>query len=163
MQATNADFVEKADFHAILTPHRSLGRQGFLLLMGSLATTWLVTGLFFLAQGAWPIFGYFGLDVLAIYVAFKLNYRAARQHEEVRLTRQELMIAKVTAKGDRSETRFNPFWTRFDIARHPLIGVTDMVVASRRKFVRIGDFLNPEDKTSFAEAFQRALATVRAR
>lgn len=163
MDASNAEFEDKADFHAILTPHRSLGRQGFVLLMATLATSWLVTGLFFLSKGAWPIFGFFGLDVLAIYVAFKLNYRSARQHEEVRLTRQELLIAKVTPKGERREMRFNPFWTKFDIARHPLIGVTDMRVISRQRFVRIGDFLNPEDKTSFADAFQRALATVRSR
>ena len=66
MDASNAEFEDKADFHAILTPHRSLGRQGFVLLMATLATTWLVTGLFFLSKGAWPIFGFFGLDVLAI-------------------------------------------------------------------------------------------------
>ena len=161
MMASSEEFADKADFHAILTPHRSLGRRGFVLLMSILIVTWIITGLFFLTKGAWPVFGFFGLDVLAIYLAFRINYRSARQHEEVRLSRAELLIAKVTPKGERTETRFNPLWIRFDIARHPLIGVTDMVVTSRQRLVRIGDFLNPEDKTSFADAFQRALATVR--
>ena len=32
----------------------------------------------FLLAGAWPVFGFFGLDVLLVYWAFRLNYRRAR-------------------------------------------------------------------------------------
>ena len=52
-------------FRALLTPHRSLGRTGFAILMGALLFGWLATGALFLSQGAWPVFGFFGLDVLA--------------------------------------------------------------------------------------------------
>ena len=52
-------------FNALLTPHRSLGRTGFTILMGTLVFGWLATGALFLSQGAWPVFGFFGLDVLA--------------------------------------------------------------------------------------------------
>ena len=31
----------------------------------------------FLLLGAWPVFGFFGLDVLLLYLAFRANYRAA--------------------------------------------------------------------------------------
>src|SRR5690606_37852794 len=43
-------------FRALLTPHRSLGRTGFLVLMGAVAFMWLGTGAFFLSLGAWPVF-----------------------------------------------------------------------------------------------------------
>lgn len=149
-------------FRALLTPHRSLGRTGFLVLMGALAALWLGIGAVFLSIGAWPVFGFFGLDVLLIYVAFRLNYRAARAREEVSVSRTALDIVKVAPSGRRQEHRFNPFWARFRIARHEEIGITAMAVEGEGRRVPIGSFLNPDDRESFATAFGRALATAKA-
>lgn len=63
-------------FRAVLTPHRSLSPRGFLILMSVLATVSFATGLLFASIGAWPVLGFFGLDVGIIYLAFRLNYRA---------------------------------------------------------------------------------------
>lgn len=57
--------------------------------------------------------------------------------------------------------RFNPFWTRFAVARHEEIGITDMAVEGEGRRVPIGAFLNPDDRESFATAFGRALATAK--
>lgn len=152
---------DQPDFHAVLTPHRSLGPAGFRVLMLVLLGSWLFTGLVFVALGAWPVFGFFGLDVLILYVAFRLNYRSARCHEEVRLTRQELLIRKVAVSGKTAESRFNPAWTKLDVRRHPYAGVTGLTVSSRRRHVPVGDFLNPDDRESFAKAFGIALARLK--
>jgi len=149
-------------FRALLTPHRSLGRNGFIVLMAILVGVWGVTGAVFLAMGAWPVFGFFGLDVLAIYIAFRLNYRAARTREEVEVSRTSVDIRKVAPSGRTEEHRFNPFWTRFLVSRHAEIGITAMVLRARQSEVSIGSFLNPDDRESFAAAFDRALATARA-
>lgn len=149
-------------FRALLIPHRSLGRRGFVILMAVLGTIWLGIGAFFLSIGAWPVFGFFGLDVLLIYIAFKLNYRAARAREEVSISRTTLDILKVAPSGRSEEHRFNPFWTKFRIARHDEIGITGMAVEGEGRHVPIGAFLNPDDRESFATAFGRALATAKA-
>ena len=91
-------------FNALLTPHRSLGRTGFTILMGTLVFGWLATGALFLSQGAWPVFGFFGLDVLLVYVAFRLNYRAARAREEVWVSRTALDIRKTAPSGRTEHT-----------------------------------------------------------
>ena len=145
-------------FRALLTPHRSLGRTGFAILMGALLFGWLATGAFFLSHGAWPVFGFFGLDVLAVYVAFRLNYRAARAREEVSVSRTALDIRKTAPSGRSQAHRFNPFWARFSVSRHDEIGITRMAVESREESVPIGSFLNPDDRESFAAAFSSALA-----
>ena len=150
-------------FRALLTPHRSLGRTGFTALMAALMAGWAVTGVIFLSRGAWPVFGFFGLDVLAIYIAFRFNYRAARAREEVSVSRIALDIRKTAPSGRTEDHRFNPFWARFNVARHDEIGITRMAVEGQGKAVAIGSFLNPDDRESFATAFSRALATVRAR
>lgn len=148
-------------FRALLLPHRSLGRTGFIVLMSLLGGIWLVTGLFFLSIGAWPIFGFFGLDMLAIYIAFKLNYRAARAREEVSVSRLALDIVKTTPSGRSEAHHFNPFWARFRVSRHDEIGITGMAVEGEGQLVQIGAFLNPDDRESFATAFGRALSTAR--
>lgn len=149
-------------FRALLTPHRSLGRRGFLVLMGVLAGISLGVGAFFLSIGAWPVFGFFGLDVVLVYVAFRLNYRAARAREEVSISRTAVDIVQVAPSGRARSHRFNPFWTRFRVARHDEIGITAMAVEGEGRRVSIGAFLNPDDRESFATAFGRALATAKA-
>lgn len=162
MSETNAAFAaDEPFFKALLTPHRSLGRKGFLILMACLVIGWGVTGLFFLAQGAWPVFGFFGLDILLVYIAFRMNYRAARAREEVSVSRTALDIRKVAPSGKAEAHRFNPFWARFSVARHEEIGITRMAVEAQGQTVPIGSFLNPDDRESFAKAFSGALAQAR--
>ena len=131
--------------------------------MGVLAFACLTTGMLFLVDGAWPILCFCGLNVVGVYIAFRLNYRAARVHEEVALSRTSLDIRKVAASGRAEEHRFNPFWTRFSVSRHQEIGITGMAVEARGESVPIGGFLNPDDRESFATAFSHALATAKGR
>src|SRR6516165_1219944 len=65
-------------FSAVLTPHRSLGPKGFMVLMGAVCAVSFGTGLLFYLLGAWPVIGFMGLDVALIYIAFKLNFRELR-------------------------------------------------------------------------------------
>ena len=134
-----------------------------MVLMGALLFGWLVTGAFFLSRGAWPVFGFFGLDVIAVYIAFRANYRAARAREEVSVSRTSLDIRKTAPSGKSEAHHFNPFWARFSVARHAEIGITRMIVEGEGRNVPIGGFLDPESRESFATAFSRALATAKAR
>lgn len=160
MEATNS---QEPIFHARLTAHRSLGRKGFRVLMGVLISCWIITGIVFLSLGAWPIFGFFGLDVLLIWLAFRWNYRAGRAHEEVKLSPQRLTIRKVAPSGRASEHGFNPFWAKFNVLRHDFIGITRMSVEAQGRRVSFGSFLNPDDRESFAKAFSIALSEAKGR
>lgn len=145
-------------FAARLTPHRSLGRTGFVLLMAFVAVTCFMSGMLFLVVGAWPVFFFFGLDVLLIWGAFKLNYRSGRAWEEISVWKDELELRRFSPAGKPTIHSFNPFWTRFQIDRHDEIGITRMALVERGRSVDVGSFLNPVDRESFAEAFGLALA-----
>jgi uncharacterized membrane protein len=152
---------ESPIFEAELRPHRSLGRTGFLLVLMTFVAGWVVVGGFALSYGAWPVFGYCGLDLLAIYVAFRLNYRAARAREEVRLSRVELQIRKFEPSGRMRRHVFNPFWARFRVVRHEEVGITSMRVEGQGRSVQVGGFLHPTDRENFASDFARALSSTR--
>src|ERR1700684_2965780 len=110
-------------FSALLTPHRSLKRTGFVLLMGFLSVVSFAAGLAFLLMGAWPVFGFFGLDVLLVYWAFKANFRAARAYEEVTVTTTELTVRKISQRGAVRVWTLNPLWVRLDRIVHEEFGV----------------------------------------
>src|ERR1700710_2673946 len=86
-------------FSAVLTPRRSLTRTGFVVLMAFLTLISFAAGLAFWLMGAWPVLGFFGLDVLAIYWAFRINFRHARASEEIRITPSELRLRRVSHRG----------------------------------------------------------------
>lgn len=150
-------------FQALLTPYRSLGRRGFAVLMLFLGVVSFATGIGFVLNGAWPVVGFFGLDVFLVWLAFRASYRSARAREEVEITRTDLAIRQVSPAGAVRETHYNPFWARFRVSRHEEIGITRMSVAGEGRATEIGRFLNPDDRESFADAFNRALLTAKGR
>ena len=152
---------EKPLFAARLTPYRSLGRRGFLILMILFGLSCFVSGMVFLTIGAWPVFGFFGLDVLLLYIAFKVNYRSARAFEEIAIWREAIEFRQVAPSGRATVHRFNPFWLRFIVERHEEFGITRMALREKDREVDIGGFLNPADRDSFATAFARALSRAR--
>src|ERR1019366_9412117 len=144
-------------FSALLTPHRSLNRTGFLVLMAFLSVVSFAAGIAFLLMGAWPVFGFFGLDVLVIYWAFRINFRRARASEEIRVTPSELRLRRVSHRGHVVEFVLNPLWVQLDQKTHSEYGIEKLYLLSRGRRVSIASFLGPDEKASFSKALLAAL------
>ena len=153
----NAYDAEPTLFSAIITPHRSLGGFGFLVLMGVVSVVSFAAGMVFLLMGAWPVFGFFGLDVLLIYWAFRVNYRRALAYEEVMVTPSELRVRKVSHRGKVSEWTLNPLWVRLDRDTHAEFGIERLFLVSHGRRLAIAGCLGPQEKESFALALSAAL------
>jgi uncharacterized membrane protein len=148
-------------FSALLTPHRSLNRTGFVVLMAFVSVVSFAAGVAFWLMGAWPVFGFFGLDVLAIYWAFRVNFRDARASEEISVTPSELRLRRISHRGDVVEFVFNPLWVRLDQSTHEEYGIERLYLVSRGRHVAVGRFLGPDEKASFAKALTVALQAAR--
>jgi uncharacterized membrane protein len=125
-----------------------------MLVIGGIS---FVSGMMFLVIGAWPVFGFFGLDVLLIYSAFRANFRAARAYEEVAVTASELTVRKVSHRGGVREWTLNPVWVRLDRIVHEEFGIERLFLVSRGRRLPIAAFLGPHEKASFARALSTAL------
>lgn len=145
-------------FAARLSPHRSLSRTGFRVLIGLIAIVCLTIGLVFAVAGVWPVLGFMGLDVLLIYWAFKANYRAARAYEELHVSRSYVHLRKVSPGGKEQLFEFPQYGTRFQTDRHDEIGITAMRLVNRLRRVEFGQILNPADRESFASSMSLAMA-----
>ena len=148
-------------FSALLTPHRSLNRTGFLVLMAFLSVVSFGAGVVFLMLGAWPVFGFFGLDVLAVYWAFKVNFRSARAREEILVTSSELRVRRINHRGRTAEWVLNPLWVQLDQVAHEEFGIERLYLVSRGRRLAIASFLGPDEKASFAKALRAALQAAR--
>lgn len=151
------DTLEPTLFYAVITPHRSLGNLGFLVLMIVFGVASFFAGVTFLAMGAWPVFGFFGLDVLLLFIAFRINYRRAAAFEEVTVTPSALTVRKVSHNGRAREWSLNPLWARLEKDEYEEYGISRLFLVSHGKQLTIASFLGPDEKAGFADALTRAL------
>ena len=157
MDADNDPNSETTIFSAVITPNRSLDRVGFVVLMGLVCFVSFVAGIVFLIAGAWPVVGFFGLDVALLYWAFKLNYAHAAAYEEVIVTAAELKLRKVSHRGKAREWTLNPLWTKLEREAHADFGLLRLFLVSRGRRFLVANFLAPEERESFAAALSAAL------
>ena len=159
--ADNDPHAEPTLFSAIITPHRSLSRRGFLLVMTLVGGLSFIGGMFFFLLGAWPVVGFLGLDVLLIYWAFRANYRAAAAFEEVTVTPSVLRLRRVSHRGEVAEWTLNPVWTKLDREKHEEFGLLKLFLVSRGCRLSVAGFLSPNERESFAAALSAALGEAR--
>jgi uncharacterized membrane protein len=148
-------------FSARLTPHRSLSRAGFLVLMAFISVVSFAAGIAFWLMGAWPVLGFFGLDLLVIWWAFRVNFRSAAATEDIMVTPSELRVRRVSHRGHVAEWALNPLWVQLEQTGDPEFGIERLYLVSRGRRVSIGYFLGPDEKASFAKALLAALQTAK--
>lgn len=156
-----ADRFEKPVFSAIIRPHRSLSPQGFRIVMTLVCLTSIVASLPFVVMGFWPVAGFFGLDFLGLYIAFRLSYRQGRAFEILELTPIRLLLRKVSERGEAREWLFNPLWTRIEREVDDEFGLQKLALTSRNQSVVFARDLSPAERETLAEAFGRALSDVK--
>ena len=147
-------------FDATLSPHRSLPPRGFVWLMALLAVVSFGVSVGFVLLGAWPVTGFFGLDVALLYLAFRLSYRSARQIETVRLTEAALDVERVSIRGERRRWRFEPFWLRL-VFEEDEEGQNRLFLVSHGKSLTLGAFLSAPERRGLAQGLRVALASWR--
>jgi uncharacterized membrane protein len=152
---------EQPVFAAVIRPHRSLDRRGFRTVMILCGLAMAGASIPFTVMGLWPVAGFFGLDLLALALAFRASFRSARSFEEVVLTPIELLFRQVSHRGEPREWRFNPLWTRLAREADEDYGLQRLALVSRGQEIVIARELSPPERETFAEAFGTALARVK--
>ena len=160
MTETATEIQTRPSFSALLTPHRSLGPRGFMVLMGAVCAVSFGTGLLFYMIGAWPVMGFLGLDVALIYVAFKLNFRALRLYEAVDLTSHALTVTRVQPSGKTQVWSFNPYWVRLALEERRGRS-TELSLVSHGSRLVFASFLTDGEREDFASALRAALSSAK--
>jgi uncharacterized membrane protein len=136
---------------AVLRPHRSLSLQAFKIMLIAVIVVNVAVGVVFVSRGAFPVAGFMGLDVLALWLAFRWNYRAAQAAEYVRVAPGQVHVAAVDKNGAATHWVINPVWAR--VARDG----PGVLIRDGAGQLRLGAFLSPEECETFAAALDAAL------
>jgi uncharacterized membrane protein len=151
--------TETVHFSTSLQPHRSLSPEGFRWLIGAAVAANLVIGVPMVVVGAWPVFGFMGLDILLLWLLFKRSYLDARRSENLVLTDRELIVERLSPDGEREEHRLDAYWMRLEIDDD----AERLAAVSRGSRLVLGRFLSPGERRELADELRAAHARLRGR
>jgi uncharacterized membrane protein len=143
-------------FHALLTPNRSLSRDGFKRVLGVVIGVNLVNAVVYLTLGAWPVAFFCGIDILIVWWAFKLSYMQARRHERILLTDDALWVIRVLPSGHETRWKLSPYWVQVRVENegehHAQLQLTE-----KGRTLVLGSFLAPKERGEVGAALRQAL------
>jgi uncharacterized membrane protein len=145
---------------AVLAPNRSLPNPGFIALMAVLAGMSFVAGLVYLRMGAWPVPFFFGIDILLVWLAFKVSYRDGRRREIIRIARDRILIHRQHPNGSTRHYVLPTAWTQVKIHQAGKHDAAVELSASGKRLV-VGSFLSPPERPDLGDAIERAIGRAR--
>ncbi len=155
------DTIDRPVFSATIRPAQSLSRVGFKVVMTGCCLVSLVISVWCWRMGFWPVAGFFGLDMLAIYAALKVSFRRGRSFEEVMISQIEILLTRVSHRGERRQWRFNPLWTKLTQVEDEEYGLQRLTLVSRREYVVVARDASPDERARIARGLTGALAQVK--
>ncbi|MEO1248210.1 MAG: DUF2244 domain-containing protein [Pseudomonadota bacterium] len=143
-------------FEAMLRPARSLSPKGFRILMIVAASLGLVIGGAFFMGGAWPVLGFCGLELVLLYIAFRVSYARGNRWERLTLTDSKLTVTRGGPATDPGKWEFQPQWLQITMDDPPQ-HESQLELRSHGKGLTIGRFLPPHERLEVANALRVAL------
>ena len=139
-----------------LYPYRSLNKTGFFILMFSLGLISFVAGIIFMIKGAWPVFGFFGLDILLVYIFFKINFRSGKKKEIIILTKNQLIVEFYNSKKISKTYYLDANWLEVHLSKLKN-EMSKLKISSKNKSIIVGSFLRHKEKLDVIKSLKTAL------
>ena len=145
---------------AVLRPNQSLSQRGFAIVMAIVGGVSFLTGIAFISMGAIPVIGFFGLDALAFYFAFRMSFRKQREETRIIVTAKELRLTHTRANGAEKSASLPSAFARVELAE-PLTANSWLRIEYGKTAYVIGRFLTLPERKSLARAIRAALHDAR--
>ena len=150
--------MDKIYLDLTILPYRSLSKKGFRNLMFCVAFIFFLIGAYFWYLGAWPVFGFIGLDVWLLYYAFKINYRSGEIFETLKIEKEKFLITRNFPSGKQQSWNLEPYWASVELNSQKR-NEENLILKSKDKIVLVGSFLNYNDKRKLFDRIQEAINT----
>ncbi|HEY2179507.1 MAG TPA: DUF2244 domain-containing protein [Caulobacteraceae bacterium] len=143
---------------AVITPHRSLSRRGFIVVIGVLTAINTTTAVLFFAMNASPVPIFLGLAVIALAAALVASQRAGRRRERIQVTASEVRVVVESPAGAQTVWISPTAFTR--LAR---VGEEDSGLELRLsdRGLAVGRALTRSERADFAAALELAIRRAR--
>jgi uncharacterized membrane protein len=157
MEHQDSPQAERPVFEALLYPHRSLGRNGYTILIAGTAVIVSLYGLMFLVIGAWPIFGFLGGEWLLFWFLFRKHHRGDDRAERIRLYPDHLLFERFDRSGGHTVERLQPYWLNVILERGDEPD-NALFLRSHGRSIEVGAFLSPQERRHLAGELRAVLS-----
>lgn len=143
-----------------LRPNASLSRPAFLGVMGVVGLFSFAAGILYWQVGAWPVFGFFGLDALAIWFAFRLSFRGQEQVTYVRVDEANVRLWHMQRGKPDKKADIPTAFVRIALDE-PVTHNSFLTLQYGQTAWVIGRFLTPKKRKAFAKELRAAIRNAR--
>jgi len=138
-------------------PNNSLSQKGFYILMIFITLPSLFIGGMFFFMGAWPVLGFMGLELILIYIFFKILFYKNNFYEHITLDKRKFNIHYSNKNKIFNTIALEPTWLKVNIENKN----KTLVITTHGKTIELGKCLALKEKTNLAETIKSALITWR--
>ena len=143
-----------------LRPNASLSPRAFMIVMSLVASFSFGAGILYFAVGAWPVFGFFGLDAAAIWLAFKFSFRAQDQVTYVRVDESHVRLWHMQRGKPDKKADIPTAFVRVALDE-PVTHNSFLTLQYGQTAWVIGRFLTPKKRKAFASELRLAIHRAR--
>ena len=152
-----------AEYLLRLIPHISMGARGFVWVIGLTASLLALPLLGVLGTPVlWGLLPFMGLALWGLWYALQRN-RADQStlSEELRLTRDEIVLTRTNPKRPAQSWRANPYWVSVSLREKGGPVENYLTLSGGGREVELGAFLSPEERATLHDDLLRALRALR--
>ncbi|MBT9289222.1 DUF2244 domain-containing protein [Prosthecodimorpha staleyi] len=145
-------------FDAVITPHRSLGERGFVLLLAAVALVSCAIQIAFVALGAWMAGAFVLFD--AVFLAFAIYACRADmdRSERIAIRGATVVVARQGQRGSAGPEVWPAWGLAIECRDDPDYGCRNLFLLHRSRRDEIARDLSPAERRDFLAAFAAALS-----
>ena len=143
-------------FQAELRPNQSSTPETIRKLALTLCVALIPAGLIFVYVGAWPVFGFLGLELVALIALLNYHHKRSYIIERIAITSEDLRVERIDPWGRRRIWSFQRHWLQVNVDDK---GERDceLELRSHGRALVIGTFLTTDERREFARHLRNAL------
>lgn len=129
-----------------IAPYQSSSKSIFIIL-GIILMLWsIVFSLFLIAQGAWPVSIFLGVEYLVIFFLIRLYFKEKNINDQISINEKEISIKKF--KGDKLlySSKFSTYWSKVFFTKQK--NKSKLSIRESDKETEVASFLHAELKES---------------
>ena len=142
-----------------IIPYQSSSKLVFIIL-GIILMFWsLLFSLFLIAQGAWPVSIFLGVEYLVIVFLIQLYFKQKNINDHISIDEKEISIKKF--KGDKLfySSRFSTYWSKVFFTKQK--NKSKLLIRESDKETELATFLHTELKESLYNRITKQISLFR--
>ena len=149
--------ITQATFDALVTPHRSLGDRGLVVLLVAVLAVSVAVQAAFVALGVWVAGAFVLVDGLFLAAAFFACRADLDRSERVLVADGAVVVERCGRRGAPAVERLPARGLAIEVTEDPDYGCRSLVLRHRGRRIEVARDLSPGERPAFLAAFAAAL------